>query len=388
MSFFSKFAVKQEPIYDTTEPYPDDDAAVDDEDDAQQSSATTSRTTVSAAYYDDDASASTAAKRPRLGPSAQRSIVGESSIQNVVLRPTNRSVATIPVATLMPHQQRPLSLDDYDEPPQLVAMASRHSRAATHESSHSAANMVNFVVARHEAGGLPVDPNASAGGGDRYMNTMLRRCLTAPPGRWMPCSQTQFVDPRISSTATSFDHFLEWCATARPNEPACARGVDCVAFTIQNENGERINNAPFVATWHKDDMLNNPDEAASNWKKRLCVCCDMYIALRVYVNSHTTNSGVDPSYPTKTTASGAVERVKLALDWHVLFNLTDQFCQDETIGPDNQCFNGLTGNVPRLHLTGWSAVSTIETNRKKFLPPYTRYVAPIDAPTRDGTRGF
>ena len=381
MSFFERFTVKQEPNFAAIEePLPEDDdynnvvvkeEHLYDDDDEQ-------------AEDDDKADA----KRPRSSnPTSRTTVVNESSVQSVFLRPTERKVLTASSAKMMPQQERLLSLDEYDEPAQLSRVNNRRSAsrtAAANDSAHSAANFANYITARHVSGGKPVEQNASAG--ERYFNIFVKRMFQVPPSRNMPCSQTRFADPRFASMPLSLDHIFELCATARPNEPKCSRDTNCKALEIENEYGLRINDAPFVAFWFKANS-DETREFDAQWTSRMCVVCECEIALRTYVNSHCSNVGIDPSDKIKTT-DGITERVKLSVSWHVLVNQTGQFCQTETIGPDALTFNGLSGPVPRLRLRGWKLRPTIETNSKKFIPPYTRYVPPEDIHTRDGHQGF
>lgn len=380
MSFFERFTVKQEPNFAAIEePIPEDDdynvevkqEPLYDDDDEQ-------------AEDDDKADA----KRSRSSnPTSRTTVVNESSVQSVFLRPTERRVLTASSAKMMPQQERLLSLDEYDEPAQLSRVNNRRSAsrtAAANDSAHSASNFANYITARHVSGGKPVEQNASAG--ERYFNIFVKRMFQVPPSRNMPCSQTRFADPRFASMPLSLDHIFELCATARPNEPKCSRDTNCKALEIENEYGLRINDAPFVAFWFKANS-EETREFDAQWTSRMCVVCECEIALRTYVNSHCSNVGIDPSDKIKTT-DGITERVKLSVSWHVLVNQTGQFCQTETIGPDALTFNGLSGPVPRLRLRGWKLRPTIETNSKKFIPPYTRYVPPEDIHTRDGHQGF
>lgn len=377
-SIFKRF-VKPEPVVVNSEPMPFDES----DEQSEFAPPPPMRAPTARALADDDDDIDdkrpmTPTSRTTVSSLVARANTGENRVQHVSLKPTSASVGVVSSTELMPQQNRLLSLDEYNEPPQLATM-SRANGAAYSDSAHSASNMVNYLVARTEAGGLPVD-RVLAGGSD-YANAYLRRYFQAPPQRTLPCSASSAARLHASTTAISFAHFAELCSTARPNEPACSRGFACEAIGIENEYGQPINNVPFVAIWYKTERVHetsgDKEAFASEWKNRMCVYCEACVGLRAKVNSQTTNSGVNPS-----------QKVQLAVGWHVLVNLSGEFYQSDTIGPDPQCFNGLVANIPRICKRGWKVKESLETNRVQFIPPYARYPSDVDAATRDATRGF
>lgn len=302
----------------------------------------------------------------------------ESMIRNVSLTPIGRNPSVVDSRRALPHENTVFGLDAYDEPPQVSMSNGRSGNdRAISDSTQSAAAFVNYVVARTTAGGPPIRQNDGGG----YGNVLIRNMLNAPPHRTMPASQSRVAQLRLDATPLDWEQFVELCATARPGEAVCCAATKCEALKIQNKQGQRINNTPWVAHWfaHERAKIDGPERDAfqREWSQRYCIACEIMIAARMFYWSSCT-----------VTAVNASHNVKAAVGWFVLVNRDGEFQLSQTIGPNDKVFNGLIGNIPRPALNGWRISPSTQTSRVEFVPPYKQCPPAADSAAHDGQRGF
>ena len=308
----------------------------------------------------------------------------ESTVQHISLSAV-QPATVVNARDALPHQNTVYSLDAYDEP-RHAATSRGVADSTLSRSSQSAASLVSYLIARHKAGGPAISDVNSRGYDTSVNSVLLRNYLSAPPSRCMPASNSSVAEYRLALETVSYAQFVELCSTARAGEVRCVRNNDCEALNIRNKKGERINDTPFVAHWFTHELAekDGPDSETfrrDKWEKRACIWCEVMTGARFFVTSASTNTGMNaPNDPH--------QKAKAAIGWCVMINRDGEFIAKQTIGPDETCFNGLVGNIPRPSIIGWSLRSSPNAMRLEFKPPHGRYPSSADASTVDARRGF